>query len=239
MKKQLILLGTILCFTFSAFAQESKPTQEGDFFAKTGRPFVKAYNAIEHATVAGYKAIESGVVDGYKTVENAVVKTFTDSVSISRMYRKGYMANVELLWTNLSYWGISTSHGFGFGNGLYVGGGVGFGAELTKATQEASAYCNDYVTLPKHNWQPTYFVSAFADVKYSFINRLASPYVALNAGAYGDLTNVGIKGFVNPSIGVDISRFSISVGYEYQIGLWQSSKEINDHHVKCAIGFTF
>ena len=38
-------------------------------------------------------------------------------------YEKGYRADVELSWSESSIWGISSSHGFSFGNGLYVGGG--------------------------------------------------------------------------------------------------------------------
>jgi len=41
-------------------------------------------------------------------------------------YDRGYRADVELSWANKSVWGITSSHGFSFGNGLYVGGGAGF-----------------------------------------------------------------------------------------------------------------
>ena len=49
-------------------------------------------------------------------------------------YDKGYRADIELSWANKSVWGIASSHGFSFGNGLYIGGGAGFGAELTMNT---------------------------------------------------------------------------------------------------------
>ena len=39
-------------------------------------------------------------------------------------YDRGYRADIELSWSDKSVWGISSSHGFSFGNGLYVGGGV-------------------------------------------------------------------------------------------------------------------
>ena len=41
-------------------------------------------------------------------------------------YDRGYRADIELSWANKSVWGITSSHGFSFGNGLYVGGGAGF-----------------------------------------------------------------------------------------------------------------
>ena len=37
-------------------------------------------------------------------------------------YDRGYRADIELSWADKSVWGISSSHGFSFGNGLYVGG---------------------------------------------------------------------------------------------------------------------
>ena len=49
-------------------------------------------------------------------------------------YNRGYRADIELSWANKSVWGITSSHGFSFGNGLYVGGGAGFSAELIKNT---------------------------------------------------------------------------------------------------------
>ena len=39
-------------------------------------------------------------------------------------YNRGYRADIELSWANKSVWGITSSHGFSFGNGLYVGGGA-------------------------------------------------------------------------------------------------------------------
>lgn len=39
-------------------------------------------------------------------------------------YNRGYRADIELSWANKAVWGITSSHGFSFGNGLYVGGGA-------------------------------------------------------------------------------------------------------------------
>lgn len=175
--------------------------EKGNFFEVVGRPFKK----------------------GYKTVENAFVEPFTDTVSTSINYERGYRADVELSWSNRAHWGITSSHGFSFGNGLYVGGGAGFTADFTGGIKE----------------KPTYLVPVFADIKYSFINRLASPFVNLKAGGYADVTNTGIRTFANPSIGVDIARFSIKAGYEYQLGCWQYWKGQSAHKIKLGVSFTF
>lgn len=44
-------------------------------------------------------------------------------------YREGYRADVELSCNIHEIWHFSSSHGYAFGNGLYVGGGAGFSAE--------------------------------------------------------------------------------------------------------------
>lgn len=143
----------------------------------------------------------------------------------SRMYIKSYRADVELTWQNPHTWGISSSHGYCFGNGLYVGGGAGFTAEFT-----------DYEN------SPAFLLPLFADIKYSFLNKMVTPYVGLKAGGYADVTSEevqGIRTFVNPAIGLDIHRFSLEVGYEYQLGCWgyKSGKQI--HQIKCSVGFNF
>lgn len=181
-------------------------------FEKTGKPVKK-----------GYKAVEKAFVDGYQAVEDAFVTPFTDTVSTSRMYRRHYRADIELEWANPMFWGITSSHGFSFGNGLYVGGGAGFTADFTA----------------KDDSEPTFLVPVFADIKYSMVDMLGSPFVSLRAGGYADVTNSGLRTFVNPAIGVDIGRFSIKVGYEYQLGFYGYGNGEDRHRVKCGLGFTF
>ena len=129
-------------------------------------------------------------------------------------YNRGYRADIELSWANKSIWGITSSHGFSFGNGLYVGGGAGFGAELTKNTK-----------TPETNWNASYFVPVFADIKYSFTKVQVAPFVSMKGGAIADITNKGIGTFANPAVGLDIARFSLKVGYEYQLGFWGTLTE--------------
>ena len=143
-------------------------------------------------------------------------------------YDRGYRADIELSWANKSVWGISSSHGFSFGNGLYVGGGAGFGAELTKNTDTSES-----------NWNASYFVPVFADIKYSFSKRLAAPFVSLKGGAIADITNKGIRTYANPAVGLDIARFSLKVGYEYQLGFWGHLDGKHMHNVKLGVAYTF
>ena len=139
-------------------------------------------------------------------------------------YDRGYRADIELSWANKSVWGIASSHGFSFGNGLYVGGGAGFGAELTKETD-----------TPESNCTASYFVPVFADIKYSFMKTLATPFVSLKGGAIADITNNGIRTFANPAVGLDIARFSLKVGYEYQLGFWGHLDGKHMHNLKLGV----
>ena len=143
-------------------------------------------------------------------------------------YNRGYRADIELSWANKSVWGITSSHGFSFGNGLYVGGGAGFGAELTKNA-----------VTPESDWNASYFVPVFADIKYSFSKTLASPFVSLKGGAVADITNKGIRTFANPAVGLDIARFSLKVGYEYQLGFWGHLDGKHMHNIKLGVAYTF
>ena len=143
-------------------------------------------------------------------------------------YNRGYRADIELSWANKSVWGITSSHGFSFGNGLYVGGGAGFGAELTKKAK-----------TPESNWNASYFVPVFADIKYSFTKTLAAPFVSMKGGAIADITNKGIRTFANPAVGLDIARISMKLGYEYQLGFWGYLDGKHMHNVKLGVAYTF
>ena len=143
-------------------------------------------------------------------------------------YNRGYRADIELSWANKSVLGITSSHGYSFGNGLYVGGGAGFGAELSKVTE-----------TPESNRNASYFVPVFADIKYSFTKTLASPFVSFKGGAIADITNKGIRTFANPAVGLDIARFSLKMGYEYQLGFWGHLDGKHMHNVKLGVAYTF
>jgi hypothetical protein len=155
-------------------------------------------------------------------------KALKPAYMINVGYSRGYRADIELSWTNKSVWSITSSHGFSFGNGLYVGGGAGFGAELTKQTE-----------TPESSWDASYFVPVFADIKYSFTKTLASPFVSLRGGAIADITNLGVRTFASPAVGLDIARFSLKVGYEYQLGFWGHLDGKHMHNVKLGVAYTF
>lgn len=197
------------------------------YFEKLGKPFKDGYKAVETGVVSGYKVVETTFVNGYKAVEDAFVQPFKDTVSTGLMYTKRYRADIELSWSNPATWGITSSHGYSFGNGLYVGGGAGFAAEFTKNDDS------------ENSWTHTYLVPVFADIKYCLINMKATPFISMKAGGYADITNSGLRTFVNPALGLDLGRFAIKVGYEYQLGFWGHGNGESTHQIKCSVGFVF
>lgn len=94
---------------------------------------------------------------------------------------------------------LLTSHGYSFGNGLYLGMGTGL-----------SVIIDGDGVFPA--------IPIFADMKYSFLDRKVSPYVALKAGVSMDTgyDYLPICLYLAPSVGIDIGRFSISVNYVYE-----------------------
>ncbi len=144
-------------------------------------------------------------------------------VSSAKMYDRGYRADIELSAAIANQYAISTSQGFSFGNGLYIGGGLGFAAELK----------------PEYSSNAVFLVPIFADLKYSFLNQKCTPFVGLRAGEIIDITKNGLRVFANPSVGVDIARFSIKVGYELQYGAMGAGEGLLNHYAKIGVGFTF
>lgn len=101
---------------------------------------------------------------------------------------KGYVGNVGMSVSASFGLGadLFTSHGYSFGNGLWMGGGTGL------------AFPSMYDV----------FLPLFTEVKYSFItNQMASPFVSAKVGFMTNLDET--LTIINPAFGVDLDRFSI------------------------------
>jgi len=119
----------------------------------------------------------------------------------NRMFRTGYRADIQLEANTYKQSFISTSHGYSFGSGLYIGGGAAFGVEYQ----------------PGFESDPAYLSSLFVDGKYTLTQWRVAPFVALRTGSIITIeeTPAG-RFFVNPAVGVDWGHISIKVGYEFQ-----------------------
>ena len=160
-----------------------------------------------------------------KTLMKGIVLVFMATVSMTMSaqdwknssYRKGYHADLSLETLLVDKYvgqeiSVNTSHGYCWGNGLYVGGGTGVEYGF-------------YGLLPN---EYSIYVPVFAEIKYSFMNKLASPFVDFRGGALMEYVNHGTGFMVNPSVGVDIWNFSLRVGFEWRQCTYREYNEIKE-----------
>ena len=134
----------------------------------------------------------------------SVIFCNVNAQSKNASYERGYAPNIEVGATVVTDLGtmpsFNTTHGYNFGNGLFVGGGTGMA--FSKWDRNG---IKNRITVP-----------VYADIKYSFMNKLASPFVELKAGGVFDCSAVGIGYMLRPSIGVDVWKLSFNLGVDIQ-----------------------
>lgn len=150
-------------------------------------------------------------------------------------YKKGYQGNVEI--SNGLVFGkdrvgsvmqLTSVHGGRFGNGMYLGAGLGLGYNLTL----------DEIYVP-----------LFLDAKYNFLDASVSPFAAVRTGCcLGGMDGFCLTPFVSVGAGVDFGRFSVRLGYEYDsqryeiFGYHDSSNVVTlskSSKLVCAFSFNF
>ena len=139
-------------------------------------------------------------------------------------YERGYRADIAVSTSISEQYTLSTSHGFSFGNGLYMGGGVGFTAETFLNFEDA----------------PHYLVPLFADVKYTFLNKRVSPFVSTRVGGVFNTEYKMNRMLINPMVGINVRHFTVGLGYELQHafkGVIENSASRNNVHLR--VGYTF
>lgn len=133
-------------------------------------------------------------------------------------YRKGYRGDVSLggsvgvtKGVRNDAFSFSTIHGYSFGDGVFVGAGVGVNILTT-----------DQVTIP------VYVVG-----KYTFLDNSITPFVDCRVGAEAVVYNLdkGRAFIVSPAIGVDLGRFSIRAGYLCEAGRYSYYDKSNPGNV--------
>ena len=139
-------------------------------------------------------------------------------------YERGYRADIAVSTSISEQYTLSTSHGFSFGNGLYVGGGVGFTAETFLNFEDA----------------PHYLVPLFADVKYTFLNKRVSPFVSARVGGVFNTEYKMNRMLITPMVGINVRHFTVGLGYELQHafkGVIENKASMNNVHLR--VGYTF
>ena len=130
--------------------------------------------------------------------------TAVSAQSKNPYYERGYKADLQIGMSPARNYVVAnstltTSHGYCFGNGLFVGGGTGVYIDRRSIDMKKAS-----VLLP-----------VYGEVAYSFMNRMASPLIGVRGGALSDYTVRGSGFFVRPYIGANVWRMTVSVGVEY------------------------
>ena len=128
----------------------------------------------------------------------------------NRLSNEGYVGNIGLSVSPQMGLGVevTSSHGYSFGNGLWMGGGLG--------VSMASAYDGIYIpiyTEAKYTFMKDKKVSPFLDCKLGFMTNLDDLYT-----------------LISPGFGVDINRFSVFAVYN----AWSGVRTFN---LGCAFNF--
>ena len=138
----------------------------------------------------------------------AILFTSTAFAQTNRAWKKGYHGNLELGTSamTMKMMGnggvepdemirLSSTHGYAFGNGLFLGAGAG---------------CNFQLIEELH------FASVFLDVKYNLADVSVSPFIEGRTGYNYCINKYNEIGglFVSTAAGVDFGRMSARLGYE-------------------------
>ena len=134
-------------------------------------------------------------------VASLLLTTIMVSAQNKHAFEKGYRGNVSLTGNiginkDFSNNGIelTTSHGHNFGDGMYIGGGIGFNVN------------SDFVNIP-----------VFLDMKYNILDRELSPYIDCRVGGVL-IVEEALALMVSPAIGFDYRKMSFRVGYKCEAG---------------------
>lgn len=132
-----------------------------------------------------------------------LIASVTMSAQGSHAFEKGYRGNVSLtgnIGVNKGFMNngieLTTSHGYNFGDGMYVGGGIGLNASMS-----------DYFDIP-----------IFLDMKYNVLDWKISPYVDCRVGSviWGD--GECLVFMASPGVGFDYRKMSFRIGYKCEAG---------------------
>ena len=129
---------------------------------------------------------------------------FVGSAQNNRAFKKGYQGDIEIgnyaVFGKDKFGGLiqaTTTHGYRFGNGMFIGAGFGVGYDLA---------VDDGPVIP-----------FYMDAKYNFLDAAVSPFASVRTGCRysGSPRTEMFQPFIAIAGGIDVGRFSVKLGYDY------------------------
>ena len=126
------------------------------------------------------------------------------SAQNNRAFKKGYQGDIEIgnyaVFGKGKFGGLiqaTTTHGYRFGNGMFIGAGFGVGYDLA---------VDDGPVIP-----------IYMDAKYNFLDAAVSPFASARTGIRfcGASRYEMFQPFIAIAGGIDVGRFSVKLGYDY------------------------
>lgn len=147
----------------------------------------------------------------------------------SRFHLRGYSSNAELgiIAKEYPYGSISTTHGFNFGNGWFIGGGAAFQSGLYPRIYsypipaEPAAGNDEIINIERPNreqFEGGFLLRGYFDARYAFRNNRFTPFLEVRTGATYDLALEAFGAFIMPSAGISYGRMSFSAGLDMHLG---------------------
>lgn len=149
----------------------------------------------------------------------------------SPLFRKGYSGNAELgvLAKEYPYGTLSTTHGYSFGNGWFIGAGASFQSGLyprmygapekrDPALNPDGSAVTDSPSSSSEQYEGGFLLGAHFDARYAFRNKRFTPFLEVKTGVTYDLHLEALGSFIEPSVGVAYGRFALSAGLNTHFG---------------------
>lgn len=129
--------------------------------------------------------------------------------------KKGYQGDVSLGYLTATTADLkgqasfcTTTHGYSFGNGTFLGAGTGV----------------DYSFTNKE-----FFIPAFVEGRYYFNDKDVSPFVSTKIGGLFAIERVDNSLIILPSFGLKLPSVSLQIGYQYSEGYSKKMTEKTDY----------
>ena len=147
----------------------------------------------------------------------------------SRFHLRGYSGNAELgiIAKGYPYGNLSTTHGYNFGNGWFIGGGAAFQSGLYPRIYsypipaEIAAGNDEIINIERPNreqFEGGFLLRGYFDARYAFRNNRFTPFLEVRTGATYDLALEAFGAFIMPSAGISYGRMSFSAGLDMHLG---------------------